>query len=406
MCPDKVFEMIQPVRVLFGRGQLAKLGEIVTSLGRRVILFTMRELSDLGLAERALSALRRADLEVMIFDKVQQEPTCTHIDCIAEQVTKWRAEVLVALGGGSVIDVAKAVAIRATHPEPTWMYVNLSNRPPLAINPTVLPVVAIPTTAGTGSEVTPYAVISNEEVKQKGTIKSPLIFPKVSIVDPELTLDLPPALTAATGIDALAHALEAYLNVNRTPFSDMVAQEAIRVIYRALPQVINNGHDIVVRTQMSWGSLLAGIAISNAGTTVAHALAQPLGARAHIPHSLAVAIFTVPVLRHSWPADVGRLADLARLIAPERVNRLSEEQQAKSVANIIEEMVVAVGMNRKTREFPVSSDIVDRLLDDVFSYMSRPLVQHPKQFSRSEMRLIIEEAIERAKVQYGVLATL
>ena len=394
MTADKVFEFLQPVRVLFGKGQLTKLGDAASLLGRRIFLFTMRELLELGLVERAVTELRRANLDVTVFYDVQPEPTCIDVDTVAKLVRESGAQALVALGGGSVIDVAKAAAIRATHPEPTWMYVNLSNRPPLPIESTVLPIVAVPTTAGTGSEVTPYAVMSNDETRQKGTIKSPFIFPRVAIVDPELTLDLPPVLTAATGIDAFAHALESYHNkANRTPFSDLVAREAMRVLYKALPQVMNNGRDINLRAQMSWGSMLAGIAIANAGTTVAHAMAQPLGARTHLSHSLTVAIFTPPVLRHTWQADIPLFAALARLLNADRVAGLTEERQAEAAVAMVEELLKEVGMYHHMSEFGVKDEIIELLTADITGYMSRPLKQHPKVFSEDEVRDIIIESL-------------
>ncbi len=393
MLSDKLFEMLQPVRVLFGQGQLDKLGEVATSLGRRVCVVTMKELVELGLVAPATDILKKAGLEVVIFDGVKPEPTCTDVDGAADTIRESGAELIVALGGGSVMDFAKALAIRATHSEPIWAYVNLSNRPPLPIDPTVLPIIAIPTTSGTGAEVTPYAVMSNPETIQKGTIKSPHIFPKVAIVDPELAQGLPKIMTAATGIDAFAHALESFLNkANRTPFSDMVASEAMRTIYQSLPQVLNQLGNLELRRDMAWGSLLAGVAIANAGTTVAHALAQPLGARSHLPHSVTVSIFTVPVLRHTWDAAIDEFGSLCSVLDPRIGQHLMGHQRAKKTVTLVEDLLAMAEMNHRLGTYSISAEQTQGIVDDVFSYMSRPLAQHPKQFSRQEIQAIIQEA--------------
>ena len=369
------------------------MGEVVQPLGRRVCLITMKELVNLGLVHQVITPLEKNGLEVIVFDHAQPEPTCADIDAMVLQVRAVQPDVIVAFGGGSVMDVAKAVAIGVTHSEPIWMYVNLSNRPPLPIEPSVLPVIAIPTTAGTGAEVTPYAVLSNEDTIQKGTIKSPYIFPKVAIVDPEITLALPRELTASTGIDAFAHATESYLNqANRTPFSDLVALESIQVISSALPRLMHKLDDLELRRQMAWGSMLAGLAIANAGTTVAHALAQPLGARTHLPHSVTVSIFTVPVLRHTWEADIDRFAQLCMAMDPCAGKGGTRAQQAEQGVILAEKLLLDTGMNHRLRHFSVSEEVKSQVLEDVFSYMNRPLGQHPKQFTREEIRTIIEEA--------------
>ena len=387
------FEVNQPVRILFGSGQITRIGEVARQFGRRAYFLTMQELECHGLTEPVKDHLKASGLEVTEFNRVEAEPTCKHIDDVAAEIRDAQPEVLIALGGGSVMDVAKAAAIGVTHAEPVWQYVDLSNRPHLPIDSDVVPVVAVPTTAGTGSEVTPYAVVSNHETIQKGTIKSPFIFPKVAIIDPELTVNLPKELTASTGVDAFAHALESYLNVKRrTAFSDMVAEEAMKIIYQTLPAAVERGQDLNFRARMAWGSMLAGMAIANAGTTVAHALAQPLGARLNLPHSLTVAIFTLPVLRHTWQHDPERFARLAGLLEEKERLDLPLRERAKQIVRIVGSFLSKVGMKRRMRDYDLPNDIPELVTRDVFNYMSRPLKQHPKRFTRQEIREIIDEA--------------
>ncbi len=180
---------------------------------------------------------------------------------------------------------------------------------------------------------------------------------------------------------------------NRTPFSDMVAEQAMQTLYHALPGAVKNGESRALRAQVAWGSLLAGVAIANAGTTVAHALAQPLGAHTHLSHGLTVAIFTLPVLRHTWQAEVGRFARVALLLEPGQVAELQPKEQAERAVTMVASLLTRVGMNRKMRKYGVPDGIVDLLISDVFSYMSRPLSQHPKHFSEDEVRQIIHEAL-------------
>ncbi|MDP2718959.1 MAG: iron-containing alcohol dehydrogenase, partial [Dehalococcoidia bacterium] len=275
------FSAYMPVEIRFGPGTVSSLGEAASRLGRRAFLVTMKNLVEIGLVERAIDSLKKSNIEFVLFDKVKGEPKSSDIDSAKEVLRESGCDLVIGLGGGSCIDQAKALAICARHPEPIWEYVNLSNRPPKPVSSKdVLPIIAIPTTAGTGSEVTPYAVVTNTETIQKGTIKEPAIYARMALIDPELTVPLPPRITAATGVDALAHAIESYFNVkNRTPYSDMVAVEAIRQIIKWLPTAYQDGNNLEARTRVAWGATLGGISISQAGTTVAHAMAQPLGAR-------------------------------------------------------------------------------------------------------------------------------
>lgn len=389
----KEFEIHNPVHVHFGRGKVKQLGEITKDYGKRVFVLTMSDIKKLRLTEDAVSSLKEAGLDVVEYNEVTAEPTCLHVDEVARQVREAKTDIVVAIGGGSVIDVAKAAAICATHSESAWQYVNLSNRPPQPIHSNVLPIIAVPTTAGTGSEVTPYAVLSNDETIQKGTVKSPYIFPKAAILDPELALKLPKNLTAATGADAFTHALESFMNVRfRSPYSFMVANQAMSIIYKTLPELLHNLHDIQLREQMAYGSMLAGLAITHAGTTVAHAMGQPLGARLHLPHSVTVSIFTLPVIWKTWESDIDKFAELASCLNGASLSELAVKEKAKCAVELVDSFFKNIEMDLKIGQYTSDQTIVDALVDDVTSYMSRPLAQHPKHFSDDEVRQIILEA--------------
>ena len=392
------FRTYNPVEIIFGPGKITSLGKMCSALGKRAFIVTMKELVDLGIVEKAIKSLREENIEPILFDKVKAEPKSGDIDLAANVLREIGCDFLIGLGGGSCIDVAKALAICAKHEKPVWEYVNLSNRPPQPIvKENVLPIVAIPTTAGTGSEVTPYAVVTNTETVQKGTIKESAIFARFAIVDPELTISLPPKLTTASGVDAFAHALESYLNVKcRTPYSDMIAEEALRWIIKWLPIAYQDGKNLEARAGMAWGSTLGGIAISQAGTTVVHAMAQPLGARMGLSHSESVAIFLPAVMSHTLPAEQERFAKLNKFFSGNSVGELDRfaiSKAAFAAIDSLNQFLDKVGMHLKLSEFGDPRGIDIQLAEDVTSYMSRPLNQHPKVFDKEDIRRIVQDSI-------------
>ena len=385
------FRAHAPVEIEFGAGKLDGLGDVVGRFGKRVFLVTMPDMVELGFAERAFAALSRAGLEAVLYDEVQPEPRSDQIDAAAAVLRRERCDVVVGLGGGSAMDVAKAAAIRARHDGPVWDYVNLSNRPPQPVDPALtLPIVAVPTTAGTGSETTPYAVVTNTETVQKGTIKEPAIFPRVALVDPELSANMPQALTGATGIDAFAHSLESYLNAqNRTPLSDALAETAMARLVRDLPRAYADGSDMDARAGVAFAASVSGMVIAQAGTTVAHAIAQPLGARLGTSHAVSVAAFTVPVLRHTLPADAERIARVGELFEDFAGHGEPVNRRAELAVDAIEALLASVGMNRRLSVLGAQPGLEDELAEDVTSYMSRPLKQHPVLFGKDDIRQIV-----------------
>ncbi len=386
------FNINMPVRVLFGAGRISEFGAEVKGLGKKVFIVTMKEIAELGLLDKALASLKSEGVEYEIFPDVLSDPGSSDIDGVVERLRSSGCDVIAGVGGGSVIDFAKALAICTGHELDVWSYVNLSNRPPAPVNEAlVLPVIAVPTTAGTGSEVTPYSVVTNSETVQKGTIKEPSIYPKVAIVDPELTLTLSPELTAVIGVDALAHAVESYFNLpNRAPYSDMIAEESVTYIARYLRRAYADGNDLEARAGMAWGSTLAGIAISQAGTTVVHALAQPLGARMGLSHGVSVSIFFLEVLRHTLPVDSARFARLAVLLG-QGGGGGDELALAGKAVDALAALLAEVNMPPRLSDYGAKVELIDELADDVATYMSRPLKQHPRVFTRDELREIIKD---------------
>ncbi|MCJ9430324.1 iron-containing alcohol dehydrogenase [Kordiimonas sp. A6E486] len=347
-------------------------------------------------ANPVIADLEVAGLSPVRFAQKDPEPTCDFIDAATAELKAEAPDCVVGIGGGSAVDLAKAFAISLTQEAGIWMYANLSNRPPLPLKAPVLPVIAVPTTSGTGSEVTPYAVLTKTDTKQKGTVQEPAIFPKVALVDPVFTAGMPPALTASTGMDAFAHALEATINVSKVaPMAELFGIQAMKLILEWLPVAYEDGKNLEARQQMAFAASLAGMAISHRGTTTAHAIAEPLGALTHIPHGLGVAISTVPVLRHSLPAASASLARLWRdVMGGEAL--ATEEAEAMAFVDALEALMTRVGLNKTVRDIlgdEKCEGLRDLLVQNILEFKFRPLKQHPVEFDKAALETITADII-------------
>jgi alcohol dehydrogenase class IV len=385
------FELSLPTTVLCGEDVVEDLGRICADLGQTFLLVTAAGLGQAG--TRVLSILESARVDVETYQQSPGEPTCALVDELARKCERSDFDTIIGLGGGSAIDLAKALSIAITNPEPIWNYCNLSNRPPSPLEHPPLGIIAIPTTSGTGSEVTPYAVMTNTETRQKGTIQERSIFPRVAFVDPSLTRSMGRQLTAATGLDAFAHALESYINIARpSVVSEWAARESLRLIFEFLPRAYDDGDDSEARQSVAWASTLGGVAIAHRGTTVGHAIAEPLGALTHLPHAISVALCTIPVLR----ATGGRI--------PERIAQLHEgvfgsspkagSERAAAFLSETERLFEKLEMKKSLSALGVAeSGLAQSLLADVLAYKFRPLAQHPVRFSEAELAAIIGEIV-------------
>ena len=387
------FTVRWPGKIVFGAGQLANLGEEARPLGQHAFLATTAELSALGLTDRVQRLLESAGVRVTRFDAVQPDPTCLAVDEGTAVARAAGCDLVIGLGGGSAIDFAKAVAIAVTHEGPIWDYVTYTGANAKPVTSKVLPVVALPTTAGTGSEVTFATVLENPQTHMKAALLSPQVFPRLALVDPELTYTMPTSVTAMTGFDALTHGMEAYLNAVRSnPASDLFALEAVKLVATYLPRVVADGDDYGARASMAWAATLGGISIALSNTTVAHAMALPLGARLGTPHGLGLSRLLPVVLEHSWQAQPERCAALADTIGASGPG-MAETQKARALAEWLKSFVERIGLTAQWNGVGVDNSMLDTLTDDVFAYMGRPVQQHRPVFTRAEIRQQYEEAL-------------
>ena len=301
---------ITPPLLLVGPGSALRLARAVADFGhRRVLLVTDGVITQLGLAAPFADALAAAGVQVVVFDGVTPDAPIPVVEQGLALYGAERCEAVVAFGGGSVMDAAKVIALAAAngkHPRELVGYFKGRHGP--------APVYAVPTTAGTGSEVTVAAIISDPEAGSKMMVADSRLVPDMAALDPTLMTGLPPAVTAATGMDALTHAVEAFISLWATPDTDRMALAAVGMIWEYLPRAWRDGADLAAREQMALASTFAGLAFTRANVGNVHAIAHQLGGRYHTPHGLANAILLPPVLRFSLPAATPRLARLAQRI--------------------------------------------------------------------------------------------
>jgi alcohol dehydrogenase class IV len=308
--------MVQPIlaprQMLVGGGSLARLGALLRQFGlSRPLVVTDPWMVSSGMLERCLAPLRAEGMTPGVFSDTVPDPTDRVVEAGVRALRAGDYDVLLGFGGGSPMDTAKAMAILAAAPEGTKMR---AFKAPVAADHAALPVICVPTTAGTGSEATRFTVITDVERDEKMLIAGLGALPLAAVVDHELTFSLPPRITADTGIDSLTHALEAFVSRRANPVSDMYAREAMRLIGPMLRPAYADGGDARAREAMMLGATLAGLAFSNASVALVHGMSRPIGAHFHVPHGLSNAMLLPAVTAYSLPAALPRYAEAARLI--------------------------------------------------------------------------------------------
>jgi len=254
-----------------------------------------------------------------------------------------------------------------------------------------LPTILVPTTAGTGSEVTPIAILSDDGEKLKKGIVSPYLFPRAAILDPELTLALPPAVTAATGMDALIHAVEAYTSKNASNLTDMAAIEAMSLISQNIRRAFADGSNIEARSNMLEGSMLAGVAFANAGVTAVHAFAYPIGAEFHIPHGIANSIMLIPVMEFNMMANFSKFADMAEILGGD-TEGLTEREAAFEAIEVLRDLAEDLQIPSALSEFGIKESDIPGLAAGVMK-VTRLLANNPRQLTLADAEAIYRKVL-------------
>ena len=373
-------------RILCEQGGADRLGELAIGLGiSHVFLVTDAGLIQAGLIAGALASLANAKVRVTVFSEVQADPPERVVEAAVRAALAAGVDGVVGFGGGSSLDSAKLVALLVRTPQalPAIYGIGLARGPRL-------PLIQVPTTAGTGSEVTPISILTTPSHEKKGVV-SPLLYPDLALLDSRLTLGLPPAVTAMTGVDAMVHAVEAFsTRLKKNPLSDALAIKALQLLYANLPAAVADGKDATVRENMLLGSLFAGMAFANAPVGVVHALAYPLGGHYGLPHGLSNSLVFVPVLQFNLPAAQPLYAELGRAILPPLTATGDEEAAAAFVA-AISERVAAMPYAQTLRDAGVKPDDLPMLARDAMN-VQRLLVNNPRDVAYEDALALYQAA--------------
>lgn len=339
-----LFSYEMPTKIIYGTGAVVIAGQEIQRLGaNKVLLTTDQGIKGAGLLNPVTSALSKAGIDWVVYDQVEAD---SDVNIVAEatlMAQENQCNCVLGIGGGSSMDTAKAVAVMSTNPGSIYDYVGLDQ-----VKNDPLPIVAIPTTAGTGSEVTIWAVISDKEKQLKTGIGSIKMMPDLAICDPELTISLPPLLTAETGMDALTHAIESYVNTATQPISEALAEKSIKMIAEHLRLAVANGEDIEARDGMLMGSLTAALAFNETRLGIAHAWSSPLGAYFSISHGLANAILLPNVMEFNLIGAPDKYAKIADLMG-ENISGLSIMEAAAKSVEAVRKLLIDIELPRHFR---------------------------------------------------------
>jgi len=351
--PLPCFENHLPRRVLTGRGASESLVELCRANGwRQVFLVSDAGVASAGLTQKVSQPLRDAHLLADTFAEVPPEPPVDVVDKIAERIDASGADVIIALGGGSVMDAAKVAALCARHGKTAREFLGIRKAGARG-----LPTVLVPTTAGTGSEATFVAILTDEATGNKVGVVDPCILADIAIVDPALTDGLPPHVTAAAGMDALVHAVEAFIAKNATPIARGLALEAARHIGASLKAVCREPENKAARDGMAIGSHLAGMAFANASCCAVHALALPLGGRFHIPHGVITGCFAGEMMRHNAPVCAADFAEFSAALGWGALPPDAFTDKLDAIAD-------SIGLRATLKQTPVPADVISAMAAD------------------------------------------
>jgi len=382
-----VYPFIMPGVSHVGPGALAHLSEELGRLAaKKVLIVCDPGILNAGLVERIEKILSVKEIAYTLFSEVELEPSTDNVEKAGEVARSGDYEAIIGIGGGSSLDVAKGAAILVTNSGRMKDFMGIEQIP----NPG-LPTVLIPTTAGTGAEITLNAIYALKDEQVKKGVVSRHLRSAVAIVDPELTLSCPPKVTAAAGMDALVHAIESYTAIKATFHTDIYALKAIEMIGRSLRRAVFAGHDLEARADMAYGSFFAGVSLANAGVGAVHALAYPLGGRFHVSHGVSNALLLPYVLELNIVGHVEKFAKVAKALG-QPVDGKAPWEAAESALTAIRRLSQDVGIPQRLSEVGVTSDDIEELTNSATG-QTRLLSNNPRKLSKEDIKQIYMRAM-------------
>lgn len=342
------------------RNELA--GELAGKGMKKALVVSKQDLIDFKVTSLVTDVLDKAGVKYSVFADIKENPTIKNVqDCLAAFKAE-NPDVIIAVGGGSVMDTAKAVSVIAANPD----FADVKSLEGVADTKNKgFPTIAFATTSGTAAEVTINYVITDEDAHRKLVCVDPHDIPMIAFNDPDLMTTMPKGLTAATGMDALTHAIEAYITPGATPISDLLTWNSIKFISENLEKAVNNGNDTAAREGMAYGSYVAGMAFSNVGLGIVHSMAHPLGARFDIAHGVANALLLPYVMEYNKPAAIKKYEGIARAMGV-NTKGMSDEEAADAAIEAVKKLSIAVGIPQKLNEIGIKKEDLRQLSEDAF----------------------------------------
>lgn len=380
------FEFQTPRSTLVGSGSSARLGELAGQLRcQSIFLVTDKGVEQAGLLKPALASLQTAGIAVTVYSKVEADPPDAIVMAAVDAAVSAKADGVIGLGGGSSMDVAKLVALLAAGHETLEQVYGVG-----AAKGPRLPLILVPTTAGTGSEVTAISIVTTGEGQKKGVV-TPVIIPDWAVLDADLTLGLPPHVTAATGVDAMVHAIEAFTSKRlKNPLSDVLAREGLRLLAANIHEACRNGSNCEARENMLLGAMMAGMAFANSPVAAVHALAYPIGARFHVPHGLSNSLVLPAVIRFNAEAAPELYAQLADIIVPGCRGTAAEKTDA--LVRYLAALPAELGLPTRLQDVGITEGDLAGLAADAM-LQTRLLINNPRAMLEADAHAIYAEVL-------------
>ncbi|TCT17002.1 alcohol dehydrogenase [Natranaerovirga pectinivora] len=388
----KSFNFQVPTEVIFGVDTIEQIGEIGNRYGKKAMIVTGgTSAKKSGLIDRVVTLLNKNNIDVVVFDEVTPNPLAKTVRDGVSIVKKENCDFIIGLGGGSAMDASKAIAFSSFSDADILDFFpkgKFAEEGPKGS----LPLIAVTTTAGTGSEANKIAVITDQDSNRKCGLKTPYAYPTVAIIDPKLTLSVPPEVTAATGLDVFYHALEAFVSRKASVFTEMCSIEAMKLVVKSLETAVKEGSNLEAREDMAWANTLAGIAIDLAGTVAIHGTSHPISAYFNSQHGKALSAVAPTFLKYHYQADISKFAKIAEILGCTDANLTDEEKAAKSSEYLIK-LLESVGMRITLTDLGVTEDMVETLTNNSFETMTGAIGNTPGKIEYEDMYRLYKESL-------------
>lgn len=390
-------------KVIFGEGKLNQLGSVVADYGSNVFLVTGKSsMEKLGFLDKTKNYLEQAEITYTHFNEVTPNPTTETVNKGAQLALKDDCDVVVALGGGSTMDAAKAIAVVAGHQQvggsnDIWDYVSAGKEDSEPITEKTLPIITVTSTSGTGSHVTPYAVITNPDTGGKPGFGGPPMFPEVSIVDPEILLEMPPKLTALTGFDVYSHVSENLVSKGDHPTADPYAKEAIKLVSEYLPIAYNNGDNLEAREMMAVADTYAGLSNTISSTGLRHAMEHAVsGHYPEVSHAQGLASVAIPIMEYNIKNGDAKVRRRYSIIAKQfgKIDEVTSEKEVSlQSVNALKDFLEKLDLDKGLRELGVKESSIESMVEGTFKYMKGDIEHNPVMPDREDVKELFKQSM-------------